>query len=83
MKSMEELSQQEKSNNSFSKNNWLRTGMEWAIFMFLFMSLIYPYFAGEVITLRSVLIGLILWPIGGIAFGYSMYLIQGREKKHK
>ena len=51
---------------------WLKSGLIWGFIMFLIMTLIYPYFNDEEITTKKVVIGLVLWTIGGILFGRTL-----------
>ena len=39
--------------------------------MFVVMTFIFPYFSRDEITLRKILIGIPIWIIGGLLFGYS------------
>lgn len=39
--------------------------------MFVLMTLVYPYFTDEVITTKKVVVGLVLWVFGGLAFGWA------------
>ena len=48
--------------------------------MFLIMSIGFPYFDGQEITLKTLLLGLVIWTIGGLGFGYTMKLINGKNK---
>ena len=64
--------------NPFDKNTWIKTGLSWGIFMFIAMSIITPYFEGEEITLKSIILGIVIWSIGGIGFGYSMKKIMNK-----
>ncbi|GAB1429733.1 hypothetical protein MASR2M18_05650 [Ignavibacteria bacterium] len=50
---------------------------------YIFTYLIFPIMAGESITLRKVLIGIPIYIIFGLGFGYAMKLINRREKTDK
>lgn len=58
--------------NPFAKKTRVITGLGWGAFMFVIMTFAYPYFIGEVATLKTIWIGLIIWIIAGLCFGYSM-----------
>lgn len=61
--------------NTSKKNataSWWKPGLAWGLFMFVTMSVVYPYFAGDSITLLSLLLGVLIWSIAGFVFGYSM-----------
>lgn len=64
--------------NVFDKKSWVKGGLSWGGFMFLVVTLVYPCFAGQEITLKSVLIGLILWTIVGLGFGYTMKIFMNK-----
>lgn len=49
---------------------WTKVGLLWGAIMFVIMSIIYPLIIGEKITTISILIGVVIWTIGGILFGY-------------
>lgn len=51
---------------------WLKAGLVWGMMMFVIMTLLYPYFNNEIITIKKVLIGLVLWTIGGVLFGRTL-----------
>lgn len=58
--------------NPFDKKSWLKTGLIWGAFMFLLMTFVFPFFDGQEITLKTILVGLVLWTLGGLGFGYFM-----------
>lgn len=68
--------------NPFDKKAWIKTGLTWGTMMFLIMTVVFPYFIGQKITLRSILAGLIIWTIGGLVFGYTMKLISTKKGKN-
>jgi hypothetical protein len=51
---------------------WHKLGLTWAIWMFIIMTIVWPLINGEEITLKSVFIGIPIWLIGGLAFGFFM-----------
>lgn len=62
--------------NNYIHKNWVKIGLIWGAFMFLFMSIVFPYFIGQKITRETLLLGLITWAISGLCFGYVMRLYQ-------
>lgn len=67
-----------------STKTWLKSGLLWGLFMFVSMVLIYPMIKGVEITQKSILIGIPLWLIGGLGWGYTMKRWmnkKGRENK--
>lgn len=65
--------------SSFDKTGWIKTGLSWGAFMFLTMSIVFPFIGGQEITWKSLLLGLIIWTIGGLAFGYIMKLFINKK----
>lgn len=52
---------------------WQKIGLAWALWMFVIMTFVWPYFDGEEITLKSVLVGFVFWMLlGSFFFGLSM-----------
>lgn len=51
---------------------WIKVGLAWGLWMFVIMSFIFPYFNKEDITIKSILLGLIIWSLAGLVFGYTM-----------
>lgn len=60
--------------NPFDKKYWIKTGLLWGAFMFLIMSIGLPYFKGNEITWQTLLLGLVIWTIGGLGYGHMMKL---------
>lgn len=65
--------------NLMDKKTWIKTGLSWGAFMFLIMSVGFPYIDGQEITLKSTSIGLIVWTIAGFGFGYTMKLFMNKK----
>ena len=51
--------------------------------MFLIMSIGFPYFEGQEITLKTLLLGIIIWTIGGLGFGYIMKIFMNKTMNKK
>lgn len=51
---------------------WVKEGLIWGVTMFLGMTIFFPLYEGKEITVKSVVVGIILWGIGGLLFGLSM-----------
>jgi len=58
------------------KNGWIYRGLIWGLFMFIFMTLLYPSLSEEPITMKSLLINIPIWIIGGLGFGYTLKLLN-------
>jgi len=55
-----------------SNATWIKTGLSWGFFMFITMSILFPKVMGQPINFMTIMSGLIIWTIGGLAFGYVM-----------
>lgn len=66
----------ESISNPFDQKGWMIEGLGWGALMFLIMSIAFPYFDGESIAWKTLLLGLIICTIGGLGFGYSMRLFM-------
>lgn len=62
----------------YDGNGWIKQGLIWGGMMFLSMTLGFPLFSGEEITLKNVILGIIIWTLGGLGFGYSMKRYMGK-----
>ena len=49
---------------------WLKIGMSWGGLMYILATFINPLFTGEEVSTLLVFLGIPLWTIGGICFGY-------------
>lgn len=66
--------------NPFEGYGWVRQGLFWGTLMYVFMTFIFPLIDREEITLRNALIGIPIWTVAGLGFGYTMKLITGKSK---
>ena len=64
--------------SSFEGYGWVRKGLNWGLFMFIFMTLIAPLIFSESITLTSTIIKFFGWAIAGLIYGYTMKLLAKR-----
>jgi hypothetical protein len=63
---------------------WLISGLLFGLFMYFAMTIIYPLITQQEITLRALLIGIPLWLIGGLGWGYTMKIVMNKlERKNK
>ena len=56
----------------------LKFGLGWAAFMFLIMSIGYPYLLGQEITKKMILFGIIIWPICGLLAAYFLKILLNK-----
>lgn len=68
--------------NPYDSKNWIKTGLAYGILMFVFVSIVLPFFKGDEITLRSLTIGVIWWIIGGLIFGFVMKVWMSSKIKN-
>ena len=64
-----------------STKNWLKSGLIWGLFMFVSLSIVYPLIKGVEITQKNILIGIPLWLIGGLVWGYTMKIWMNKKGK--
>jgi hypothetical protein len=69
--------------NPFDENSWVASGLSWGAFMFVLTSIIFPYFTGQEITFKTLVLGVVVWTIGGLGFGYIMKLYMNKKAKNK
>jgi len=69
--------------NPFENKNWITAGLSFGGIMFVLMSLIFPLIWQEPITWRSITVGIIIWTIAGLLFGFIMKLFLTKKGKHK
>ena len=65
---------------SETKYQWLYAGLFFGLFMYVSMVIIFPLIKGENITQTRLLIGIPIWTLCGLWFGYTMKRINGKRK---
>lgn len=59
--------------NAFAGYGWIKEGLSFGFFMFFIMKMIVdPFIMQEPVTERSILSGLLAWPVAGLLYGYLM-----------
>lgn len=66
--------------NPFEGYGWVSRGLLWGLLMYVFETLMAPLINKEVISFNKLLIGIPIWAIGGLVFGYIMKLINVKSK---
>jgi len=61
--------------------SWLKTGISWGGFMYVLMTIVVPLIEGKEITLTMMLIGIPIWTVAGLGFGYIMKYWMGKRNK--
>lgn len=64
----------------FEGKGWIKQGLLWGLIMYVFMTLMFPIIDEEGITLKKALIGIPIWTLGGLGFGYAMKLINSKQQ---
>ena len=62
----------ENTPNPFNNKSWIHTGLSWGAIMFVMMTLIFPYLDHSEIRVKSILLGVVVWSLAGLLFGYIM-----------
>lgn len=65
----------------YAGNRWIIQGLLWGLTMFAITNFAVPYFGGEEITMSGILIGLIVFSIGGLGYGYAMKMYVDEHTK--
>ena len=60
--------------------NWWRIGLSFGLFMYIFMSVLYPLVMGEGLDKVELLIGIPIWTIAGLGFGFWMKKMTGKAR---
>lgn len=63
--------------------SWIKLGSFWGGFMYIFMIIVNPLIDGDEKTLKRILVGIPIWIIGGLGFGYMMKYLMGKKVKSK
>ena len=60
--------------------NWVLRGLLWGFFMFLALSLIFPLYEGEKISVLRIAWSLVFWLLIGLVYGYGTQQIDRRKE---
>jgi DNA-directed RNA polymerase subunit RPC12/RpoP len=61
--------------------SWVKSGLAWGGFMFVFMSIIFPLIDGEGISAKKLMFAFPFWLLAGIGFGYFQKYLMGKKEK--
>lgn len=67
----------ESTPNAYQKGGWIWQGFTWGLLMYITMTFLYPLFSDEPITWARALIGIPIWALAGLGFGYAMKQVMG------
>ena len=65
--------------NEKTKPVWMLRGLLWGGFMFLVMEIATPFADGIPLETGKVLMKLVLWIVVGLAYGYTVHLVERRK----
>ncbi len=60
---------------------WILRGLLWGFFMFLVMEIATPFADGIPLQFGKIVMKLILWGVVGLAYGYTVHLVEKRKSK--
>ncbi len=60
---------------------WILIGLLYGFFMFLILEIATPFAEGIQLLFGKIIMKLILWLVVGIAYGYSVHLVEKRKSK--
>jgi len=59
---------------------WVTMGLRWALFMYIFTTVMYQVIDGDEISFEKLLKRAVIWLIGGLIYGYIMRLSYAQKK---
>ena len=65
--------------NPYSGKGWVKYGITWAVFMYVLMTFIFPLLTNDPITEKGILLGIPIWLVGGLLFGYFLHRFMGKQ----
>lgn len=65
--------------NPYEGLGWLKQGLSFGSFMYVAMTIVIPYLSKEEITSKDLLIGIPVWLIAGLCFGFTMKLVTNKK----
>lgn len=74
---------QPQSNEETKTTKWWYTGLAWGLFIFLAINLLLPILNGESISMKKALVGIPIWVIGGLMFGWFTHLFTAKKKESR
>lgn len=61
------------------KGYWLATGIVWGVVMYALVNFVIPLVSQQPVTTKAMLIGIPIWLLGGLAYGYTMRTWMNRR----
>jgi spore maturation protein SpmB len=65
--------------NENAKPVWILRGLLWGGFMFVIMEIVRPFADGIQLQTDKVLLKIILWLVAGLAYGFTVNLVEKRK----
>ena len=69
------------SKGNFATLNWIKIGLFWGVFMYIFTVVLLPLILREEITTRKMLINIPIWVIAGLIFGFWINRLALKRNK--
>jgi hypothetical protein len=60
--------------------NWRHSGLRWGLLMYLTVTILEPLITGKELTWRKLLIGVPVWILGGLLFGFILKSFVGKKR---
>lgn len=64
----------------FEGYGWIKQGLFWGLFMYVFMTFLFPLLFKDTITLSKALFGIPFWILGGLLYGYVVKCTTIKQK---
>lgn len=69
--------------NAFEGKGWIAQGLSFGMFMLVLNDLLFPLFSPKELSVKTLLVGLPIWLLAGLGFGYIMKLFMGKKGGNK
>jgi len=66
--------------NRYAGLGWIKEGISWAFFTYLLVEILFPLIMHENYQLKKLLLSIPLWLLGGLGYGYTLKLINGKKR---
>ncbi len=68
-----------KKPNPFAGSGWIHHSIGFGFIIFVAMFIVYPLIAGQAISLKSIIFGLVSSTVGGLAYGLTMKFLYSKK----
>ena len=63
----------------YQNKGWILQGLVFGVIMYVFMTFLSPFITNDTITLQRVLIGVPIWLIAGLTYGFAMKTLAKKK----